>query len=282
MSRIARLPVPRVPKVPRLRKPSRPDWMRPDDGSEEIFEEMTLGEHLIELRTRIVRACMSIGVAFIAGCILAYPVLKHIRQDAQTIQGLDIGSPTDVISIYFKTALYIALGLSFPLVLWQLLAFVAPGLTRKEKRVVYTALPFVAILAILGGSYGFFVAAPRALKFLSSFMTSSVFSWDPDAKEIIGFYLTLMLGLALAFQIPVVMFILAKINIMTPKKMASVRRYAFLVILILAAIITPSTDPINMAIVAVPLYVLYEFGIITARIFAKTPIARLNPEAGSG
>jgi sec-independent protein translocase protein TatC len=89
-----------------------------------------------------------------------------------------------------------------------------------------------------------------------------------------------MLGLALAFQIPVIMFILAKINLVTPKKMAAVRRYAFLVILIISAIITPSTDPINMGIVAVPLYVLYEFGIIIARIFAKTPIAQPDPVSG--
>jgi sec-independent protein translocase protein TatC len=272
MSRLSKLPVPHLPQLPRSPRPQRPAWLRPDDGTPEVFEEMTLGEHLLELRMRVVRAALSIGVAFIAGCILAYPILKQIRHDARTINGLDIGSPTDVISIYFKTALYIALGLSFPLVLWQVLGFVAPGLTRKEKRVVYSALPFVALLAVLGGSYGFFVAAPRALQFLSTFMTGSVFSWDPDGKEIIGFYLTLMLGLGLAFQIPVVMFILAKINLVTPKKMASVRRYAFLIILIMAAVITPSTDPINMAIVAVPLYVLYEFGIIIARIFAKTPL----------
>ena len=281
MSRLAKLPTPRVPRVPKLRRPSRPDWMKADDGTDEIFEEMTLGEHLIELRTRIVRACISIGVAFIAGVILAYPLLQKIREDAKAEQGLDIGSPTDVITIYFKAALYIAIGLAFPLILWQLLGFVAPGLTRKEKRVVYTALPFVALLAILGGSYGFFVAAPRALQFLSSFMTDSVFSWDPDGREVITFYLTLMLGLALAFQIPVVMFILAKINLVTPKKMASVRRYAFLIILVISAIITPSTDPINMGIVAAPLYVLYEFGIIIARIFARTPIGAMTPTADS-
>ena len=254
--------------------------MRPDDGSEEVFEEMTLGEHLIELRTRIVRACISIGVAFIAGVILAIPLLQRIREDAQA--QLDINSPTDPLTVYFKVALYIAIGLSFPLILWQILGFIAPGLTRKEKRVVYTALPFVAILGILGGSYGFFIAAPRALLFLSKFMTGSVFSWDPDSRDVITFYMTLMLGLALAFQIPVVMFILAKINLVTPKKMASVRRYAFILILIVSAVITPSTDPINMSIVAVPLYVLYEFGIIIAKIFARTPVGGLRTESETG
>ena len=149
MARLAKLPVPRVPKVPRLHKPSRPDWMRPDDGSDEIFEEMTLGEHLIELRTRIVRACISIGVAFIIGIILAIPMLDKIQRDSQANQGLDIRSPTDPITIYFKIALYIAIGLAMPLILYQMLAFIAPGLTRKEKRVVYTSLPFVAFLRSL-------------------------------------------------------------------------------------------------------------------------------------
>ena len=146
-------------------------------------------------------------------------------------------------------------------------------MTRKEKRIVYTALPFVLLLAILGGTYAFFVAAPRALYFLSNFLSGS-FAWQPDAGNVVTFYMTLILGLALAFQIPVIMFILAKINLVSPKKMGEIRKYAFIVILILAAVITPSTDPINMAIVAVPLYILYEFGIIIAKIFARTPIAQ--------
>lgn len=270
MAKLARLP---VPKAPRLRKPSKPDWLRPDDGSEDVFEEMTLTEHLLELRSRIVRACFSIGGAFILGVIIANPLLKRIADDANVEGGLDISGPTDTITIYFKVALYVAIGLAAPLILTQILGFIAPGLTRKEKRIVYLSLPFVAIMAVGGGAYGFFVAAPRALDFLSSFMTGRIFSWDPDGKEVINFYMTLMLGLALAFQIPIVMFILAKLNLVTPQKMASIRRYAMIIILIASAIITPSTDPINMAIVAIPLYMLYEFGIIVARLFAKTPIA---------
>ncbi len=280
MSKLARLPTPRVPRVPKLRRPSRPDWMRPDDGTGDVFEEMTLGEHLIELRNRIVKACISVGVAFVAGVILAIPMLRRINEDAHTQGGLDIQSPTDPITIYFKIALYLAIGMALPLILYQLLAFVAPGLTRKEKRIVYTALPFVGILAVMGGAYAFFVAAPRALYFLSNFLGDS-FSWQPDAGNVVTFYMTLILGLALAFQIPVVMFILAKINLVSPKKMGEIRKYAFIVILILAAVITPSTDPINMSIVAVPLYVLYEFGIIIAKIFAKTPIAQPDPVSES-
>ena len=139
---------------------------------------MTVGEHLLELRSRFVRACLSIGVAFIIGLILAVPMLDKMQRDSRAVAGFDIRSPVDPIAIYVKVAAYIALGLAFPAILYQLLAFVAPGLTRKEKRVVYSAIPFVAILAILGGSYGFFVAAPRALYFLSHFMPH-VFMWQP-------------------------------------------------------------------------------------------------------
>ena len=277
MAKIARLP---FPKAPRLRKPSRPDWMRPDDGAEDVFEEMTLSEHLIELRTRIVRTCLSIGAAFVVGIIIAKPILAKIVEQANVEGngGFDIQSPTDPLTLYFKVALYVALVVAAPLILVQVMGFIAPGLTRKEKRLVYLSLPWVAVMAVVGASYGFFVAAPRALYFLSKFM-SSVFHWDPDAKEIIGFYLTLMLGLALAFQIPIIMFILAKLNLVTPKKMASVRRYASVIVLILAAVITPSTDPINMMIVAIPLYLLYEGGIIVSRIFAKTPIVKVPAAA---
>jgi len=276
MPRRTRLIALQLPQAPHPHLPHRPDWLRPDDGTPEIFAEMTLGEHLIELRTRIVRACLSVGGAFIIGLVLAVPMLNKMQHDSRATAGFDIRSPVDPITIYVRVAAYIALGLAFPLILYQLLAFVSPGLTRREKRVVYSAIPFVAILAILGGSYGFFIAAPRALYFLSHFMPH-VFMWQPDGPEVITFYLTLMLGLALAFQIPVVMFILAKIGIVSPQKMAKVRKYAFIVILIVAAVITPSTDPFNMTIVAVPLYLLYEFGIVIARMFAKSPMISIPP-----
>ncbi len=272
MAKLARLS---APKVPRLHKPHKPAWLKPDNGTEDVFEEMTLSEHLLELRSRIVRACFSIGGAFIIGVIIAKSILSKIVQQAnvEANGGFDIQSPTDPLTLYFKVALYVALVVAAPLIMVQVMGFIAPGMTRREKRLVYLSLPWVAIMAVVGASYGFFVAAPRALYFLSKFMPS-IFHWDPDAKEIIGFYLTLMLGLALAFQIPIIMFILAKLNLVTPKKMASVRRYASVIVLILAAVITPSTDPINMMIVAIPLYLLYEGGIVVSRFFAKTPISK--------
>jgi sec-independent protein translocase protein TatC len=102
---------------------------------------------------------------------------------------------------------------------------------------------------------------------------SDIYEWSPEGQEVISFYLTLMVGLGLAFQLPVVMFILAKLGAVTPKKMAEFRKFAVIVILIVSAIITPSTDPINMGVVAVPLLLLYEGGILVARVFASRPLS---------
>jgi sec-independent protein translocase protein TatC len=259
-----RLKVPRLPQV----DPETPD----------VFEEMTLQEHLIELRDRIMKVCIGIGLAFVIGAILAPRLLDRIVADANVEgAGLDISAPSDPLTLYFKVALYIAIAIAMPLIVYQLIAFLAPGLTNKEKRLIYMSLPFVTLLFVAGASYGFFVAAPRALDFLSGFF-NEVFSWDPDGKEVLNFFLTLMIGLGLSFQLPVIMFLLAKIGIVTPRKMREWRRYAYLCLVIVAAVITPSTDPVNMAIVAIPLVLLYEGGVIISSVFARTSFRNPDPE----
>lgn len=260
----ARLPT----HLPKLPNPDEPD----------VFEEMTLLEHMEELRDRIVKSVLAIGVAFIAGIFLAGPLLKRIQFESAASGGFDVVSPTDPITIYFKIALYIAIGIALPVLMWQLVGFLLPGLTKKEKRFLFLSMPFVVLLFLGGAAYAFFFAAPRALQFLSSFM-SDIYEWSPEGQEVISFYLTLMVGLGLAFQLPVVMFILAKLGVATPQKMASFRKYAVIILLILSAVITPSTDPINMGVVFVPLFLLYEAGIWVARLFAKTP---LHPNVGDG
>jgi sec-independent protein translocase protein TatC len=251
----------KLPSRPRLPDPNEPD----------VFEEMTLLEHMEELRDRIVKSVIAIGVAFIAGVFFSGPLLRRIQDAAHANEGFDVVSPTDPITLYFKVALYIAIAIALPVLLWQLIGFLAPGLTKKEKRLLFLSMPFVILLFLLGVAYAFFFAAPRALGFLSTFM-EGMFEWTPEGNAVITFFLTLMLGLGLAFQLPLVMFILAKLGVASPEKMRSFRKYAILAILILSAVITPSTDPFNMAIVFVPLYLLYEGGIIISRLFARKPV----------
>jgi sec-independent protein translocase protein TatC len=249
-----KLKIPRLPKV--------------DEPYEDVFEEMTLAEHLTELRDRLVRTCLVIGAAFIVGIVLSKPMLRVIQDHANAPDGIDILSPTDPFVLWMKVALYIAIAIAAPVILYQMIAFLSPGLTRKEKRILFSALPFVSLLFIAGASFAFFLAVPRALNFLSTFLDDIV-QWSPNGPELLNFYLTLMVGLGIAFQLPIVMFLLASLNIVSPQRMAGFRRYAAIAILIAAAIITPTPDPFNMAFVALPIYVLYELGLVISRIFTS-------------
>jgi sec-independent protein translocase protein TatC len=251
----------KIPRLPQI-DPNTPD----------VFEEMTLQEHLIELRDRIMKIVIGVVIAFVFGAIFSKFLLEQMMIHAQLEgTGFDIRSPTDPLTLYFKVALYIALAITMPLIVYQIIAFLAPGLTSKEKRILFGSMPFVTLLFVGGVAYGYFVAAPRALLFLSGFL-GDIFDWNPDGQEILSFFLTLMIGLGLAFQLPVIMFILAKIGIVTARKMREWRRYAYLLLTVVAAVITPSTDPINMAIVAIPLVLLYEAGVVISAIFAKTSL----------
>ena len=278
-----RLKGPSVPALPsslpkRLPALSRPHLPKlPDAETPDVFEEMTLLEHMEELRDRIVKSVIAVGIAFVAGVFLAGPMLKRLQTEANAAGGFDVVSPTDPITLYFKVALYVAIGFALPVIMWQLVGFLLPGLTGKEKRFLILSMPFVIVLFLIGVGYGFFFAAPRALQFLSGFM-SDLYEWSPEGGEVINFFLTLMLGLGLAFQLPVVMFILAKLGAVTPQKMRSFRKFAVIVLLILSAVITPSTDPINMGVVFVPLYLLYEAGILVSTLFARTPLVVREPE----
>jgi sec-independent protein translocase protein TatC len=263
MARMIKVPawkftIPRIPSY----DPDEPD----------VFEEMTLQEHLVELTGRIKKMVIGLVAGFIIGAILVRPILGQIVAAANLEgSGLDVRGPSDPITVFFRIALYVAVGITLPNIIYQIVAFLAPGLTRKEKRVLFTSLPFMSLLFIGGVSYAYFFAIPRALDFLSNFLSDFI-DWNIDAQETISFYLALMMGLGISFQLPVIMFVVAKIGIVTPANMRKWRKYAYLAIMILAAIITPTSDPINLAFVAVPLLILYEAGIIISLMFAKTSL----------
>jgi sec-independent protein translocase protein TatC len=238
-------------------------WTAPDDEPDE-FQEMTLGEHLEELRQRLVKMCYAFVPAMLIGLFLANPLLNYMTEQANAEEGFQVLNPTGSFTVFIKIAVYIGLTIAFPLIFYQLFAFIAPGMTRKEKRYVIRSLPFVTLLFLGGVSFAVFVAVPRAFDFLSNFQ-SDVFKWDLVAEEVINFYLTLMLGMGLAFEIPAVMFMLARLGIVNSTKQRNFWRIAFVLILVAAAIITPTPDPVNMGIVAAPLVVLYGVGLLLAK-----------------
>jgi sec-independent protein translocase protein TatC len=239
-------------------------WNAPDDEPDE-FQEMTLGEHLEELRQRLVKMCYAFVPAMLIGLLMANRMLQYMATQANAEEGqFQVLNPTGSFTVFVKIAVYIGVAIAFPLIFYQLFAFVAPGMTRKEKRYVLKSLPFVTILFFGGVAFAVFVAVPRAFDFLSNFQ-SDVFKWDLVAEEVINFYLTLMLGMGLAFEIPAVMFMLARLGIVNSTKQRNFWRIAFVLILVAAAVITPTPDPVNMGIVAAPLVILYGLGLILAK-----------------
>ena len=255
-----------VSLLDRVRGQPAPQPNEPEPEPEEFYKEMTLQEHLEELRTRLIYALLAIAVGFVIGLALAFPTMRLIIR-MSGIERLYAITPTESFITYTKVALYLGIGFAMPMIVYQLVRFLAPGLTRKEKRYLYRALPFVSIMFVAGVVFAFFVLVPRALSFLSHF-GGSVFEAQFRAEEVVSFYMTLLLWVGVVFELPVVIFILAKLGIVSAKRLASLRKFAILIIAVAAALITPTPDPFNMFLVAAPMYLLYELGVLLAR-FAK-------------
>ena len=246
--------------IDRVRGSNTPE---PVDPTPETFEEMTLQEHLEELRTRIVYSGIAVTIGFVIGIILAFPLLRLIVR----LSGLKVlyaFSPTESFVTWMKVALYIGIAIAMPVLVYQIVRFLAPGLTRSEKRYLFRAIPFVFIMFVLGVLFAFFIVIPRGLQFLHGF-GGGTFQANFRANDVISFYMTLLLWIGIVFELPIVMYLLAKLHIMSVRLMGSVRKYAIIIIMIAAAIITPTPDPFNMFLVAAPMYLLYEFGILLAR-----------------
>lgn len=261
-----------VPKIsiPKSR-PRMPDWWSAEGDEPEEFEEMTLQQHLEEFRDRIIRTLIAIVPAFIIGWIFHGRILSDIRDKSQAIDGLQVLDAVSPITMSFQISLYIAISISIPVIFYQFIAFLMPGMTRKEKKFLFSSLPFVTILFVTGAWFGYFVAAPRALEFLSGW-NSDFLKWEITAQNAVSFFLRLVIGIGLGFQLPVIVFVLSKLGIVSVAKLREWRKYAYLVLLVAAAIITPTPDPMNMAVVAIPLILLYELGIIVSAIFGRTII----------
>jgi len=246
--------------IDRVRGSNTPE---PVDPGPETFEEMTLQEHLLELRNRLVYSAIAVAVGFVIGLVFSFRMLNLIER-LSGVGKLQVLAPMESFVTTMKVALYIGIGFAMPVLVYQIVRFLAPGLTRNEKRYLYRAIPFVFGMFVLGVLFAYFIVIPRGLKFLHGF-GSGTFDANFRASEVISFYMTLLLWVGIVFELPVVMYLLAKLRVVTAQMMSGLRKYAVILIMIAAAIITPTPDPFNMFLIAAPMYLLYELGIILAR-----------------
>ena len=232
--------------------------------------ELPLGGHLSELRRRIIVTTVSLLVATAVAFAFHRVIFDLLMGPAQGFdslrdQKLVFTQMTEMIGIIMKVSLMGGLVLASPVILYQVIMFVAPGLTSKEKRYLFALLPGSMISFVAGAAFGYFVLLPPALNFLLTF-GSGIATPMIRVGNYINLVVTLLFWLGVSFETPLVMFFLSKIGVVTPRALARQRRYALVVAFILGALITPTFDPVNQTLVAVPIILLYELGIWLARL----------------
>jgi len=221
--------------------------------------QMSILEHIDELRKRLTKGALSLVVGTVIGLFLATPVLEYLIQPYG--QRLQIINPTGSVVAYFRVALMIGAILTIPLTTYQLLMFIVPGLTRKEKRILLSSLPAITGLFIIGVAFAWFILVPPALDFLANFQNESfIVEWVAD--EYLGFVTALLFWMGVAFETPLVFFVLALIGVVNAGTLLKNWRVAIVGAAVAAAFITPTVDPVNMMLVMGPLMALYALSIV--------------------
>ena len=234
-------------------------------------KKLPLTAHLQELRKRLILSFIAVGAGFILCYALAQPIFDILA--APLLKVMPTGGSLIFISVaeafftYMKVAFIAGLILASPFVLYQIWAFVAPGLYQKEKRYV---VPFVlggSLFFAMGVLFGYFVAIPIGFKFLLGYATDFIKPM-PSMKEYLSFSIKFLLAFGLVFEFPVVLVLLSRIGVIDAKMLGRQRKYAILLIFVFAAVMTPP-DIVSQVLMALPLMGLYELSILLSKIFGK-------------
>lgn len=254
-----------TPSPPRGRSP-RPE----DDGQ---GGNLTIIEHLQEARKRLMICAGALGLALIAGAFLATTVLRWMKVPAESrVENFELifTQPLEYWTTFFRVMLLIAIAIAMPVFVWQLLAFVGPGLTRNEKKWAYPIVLGASAMFIAGCAFAYYIELPPALNFLLD--GGDIASPFISVKEYVNFVTRLMLVTGLVFETPFLVMGMAKVGVVTSRKLLGWWRFAIVGAFVISAIVTPSIDPITQTLVALPMIVLFFVGIALARLVENTPI----------
>lgn len=226
--------------------------------------EMPLLEHLEELRRRLIRAVIALLVGVVLGTLVTVPVLKMLVAPLGDHVPLAI-SPTEAPAVFFKVAVVIGLVIAMPVIMYQIFQFARPGLEPRERRYVIIGAPAASLSFAAGIVFAATVLLPAALPFLQGFLFGIV-EQRYSIERYVSFVANILLWAGLVFETPLVMYFLAKLGVVTPQGFAKARRIVIIGAAAGAAVITPTTDPVDMLLVMVPFMLLYELGILLARL----------------
>ena len=239
-------------------------------NSGDTSKEMSFFDHLEELRWRIIKSVIalivaSIACAFFSDFLVQQVMLGPLRAAHLKVQVL---TPYGIMLLYMEVVMFAGLIVSMPVILFQLWRFIAPGLMPNERHYVWRIVFFTTFCFFSGVAFGYFVLVPTALTFFAGFGTENI-QLNIAADRYISFVLSLIVGAGLVFELPMIAFFLTKLGILTPAFMRHYRRHAIVVILIIAAVVTPTPDIVTQSLLAAPMFVLYEISIIVSKFAQK-------------
>lgn len=268
-----------------------------------LEKEMSFVGHLEELRWHVIRALAAVLIFTIAAFIVAPWVFENIifapaKVDFITFKvlcsfGKFVGSEdgfcvqeipfrlqsrlmTGQFSMHIKASLIIGLIISFPYIIWELYRFIRPGLHLHERKYSRGAVAGVSFLFLTGILFGYYVLCPIMISFLANYQISDMIVNEFDITSYVGTIIGLLLGTGLLFQLPMIIFFLSNIGIVTPSILRKKRKHAIVIILVLGALITPTADPLSQSLIAIPLYILYEVSIMISASVYKRKLAEAN------
>lgn len=234
-------------------------------------DKMSFLDHLEELRVRLIRSLIALVVTFgvcwgFAGRIFHFITEPMRRADAR-VQFI-YTEPTEAFFLYMKMAFFAGIFLAAPFILYQVWAFIAPGLYPHEKAYAVPFILFGSVFFVLGGLFGHYVLFPMTFKFLAQYAGEEL-KFLPKVSEYYSFYAWFLLGLGLVFQLPVVIFVLARIGLVTAPLLLRSFKYALLACFAISAVITPSGDIVTQSALALPMIGLYLLGVLVAWVFGR-------------
>jgi sec-independent protein translocase protein TatC len=262
--------------------------------AKERDKELSLVQHLVEFRNRLMVASLAVLVTTVFAFIFSVDIIKlllipvncsFIHIDASRLPFITPDyactanrahlialSPTENFTTFMRVSLFSGIALAMPVILYEIYAYIDPALYPNERRFVrLSGLPILGLF-VLGMAFCYFILLPNAIKFLISF-GSDVIENQLRASDYISFVTTFILGVGVVFEVPVVIYTLVRVGVVQRSWLAKQRRYVFLGSFILGAILTPTPDPFNQTLVAVPIYLLWELGLFLARFGVKPRVA---------
>lgn len=237
-----------------------PEEQKPPKPSEKM---MSIWDHLEEMRSRLLKILLGLVVTTLASLIAANQLMVLLAIPIGGLENLQSIEVTENVAVFMRISLLAGFILALPFTLYQVMAFVSPGLEKKERRWIFLSIPFATILFVGGVLFAYFVMLPAAVPFLVSFMGVETV---PRLSNYMSFILNIIFWIGVIFEIPLIIFILAKLKLITARQMIKQWRIAIIASAVLAAVISPTIDPVNMILLMAPLIGLYLLSIALAAL----------------